>query len=95
VLVSRGSSSWIELYDARTGRRVASLQVPRSAQELDVATSGAIVFRVKSEIRVLTRQGSHVVARSKAPIGLSIEGRRIAWAENLGAHSRIRAVELR
>lgn len=36
-----------------------------------------------------------VVARvAKPPIGLSIVGRRIAWAENVGRHARVRAVTL-
>jgi hypothetical protein len=37
----------------------------------------------------------HRIARAAAtPIGLSVVGRRIAWAENLGRKARVRALTL-
>ena len=56
-----------------------------------------VVFRIGRTIFVLdARRGRpRVVARAAStPIGLSIVGRRIAWAETLGRYARIRAVTL-
>ena len=52
----------------------------------------AIVYRVGRSIRVL---GRGEVARAAAvPVGLSIDGRRIAWAENVNGRGRIQAITL-
>jgi hypothetical protein len=36
-----------------------------------------------------------LAAARVVPVGLSIEGKRVAWAENVGGRGRIRAVYLR
>ena len=57
----------------------------------------AIVFRVGRSIRVVDVKTKHVrtVATAAAtPIGLSIAGRRVAWAENVAGRARIRAITL-
>jgi hypothetical protein len=52
----------------------------------------AIVYRRGHSIRVV---GLGEVARAAAePIGLSIDGRRIAWAESVDGRGRIRSVTL-
>jgi hypothetical protein len=65
-----------------------------TADELSAA-GRRIVFRRGNEIMLVDAATNHVSAVAHAaatPIGLSIEGRRIAWGENLGRRARIRAV---
>ncbi len=54
-----------------------------------------IVFRVGRSIRAVSvdSHGVRVLARAAAPpIGMSIEGSRVAWAENVKGRGRIRAL---
>jgi hypothetical protein len=95
VLVSDGSVRQIERYDARSGRLLASAQVASSARDLDVA-GGEVIFRVADEIQLFA--GGRVTTLGHAsgrPVGLSIEGRRIAWAENVDGRGRIESITLR
>ncbi|HEY8791792.1 MAG TPA: hypothetical protein VIL96_02785, partial [Gaiellaceae bacterium] len=82
----------IERYDARTGAlRGRTVISPQAANELSVS-GDTIVYHVKTKIHVLdARTGNDsVLAASKAtPIGLSVEGRRVAWAENVRGQGRI------
>lgn len=94
VLVDAGAAVRIERYDAESGRLLASARVPETTQDIDVA-GGSVVYRVGSEIRVFVAGRTRLVARASAPpVGLSIVGRRIAWAENVGGRGRIRSVAL-
>ena len=85
-----------------SGRLVGSTPVPaRTAPELSMSES-RIVYRVGRSIRTIaaTTGPSTVVATAKQePGGLSIEGNRIAWAENLtrggATRGRIQAIDLR
>ena len=55
------------------------------------------MFRVGLSIRAVDVQSKAVTTVAKAagmPVGLSIAGDRIAWAENVGGRGRIRAVTL-
>ncbi len=79
-------------------RRVA---VPAKATALSTTNKRA-VFRVGKSIRTVRVVGGSVkkvVNAKKTPIGLSIEGARVAWAENLTVHGvlrgRIRAITVR
>jgi hypothetical protein len=73
----------------------AAAPVPRAATDVTAGSAG-IVFRAGRDIYVLRPGHAKLVARAAArPIGLSIEGRRIAWAENVHKHGRIDAVRLR
>ena len=61
-----------------------------------------IVYRVGLSIRAISAAtgASSVLASAKAePVGLSIEGTRVAWAENLiregTTRGRIQAIDLR
>jgi hypothetical protein len=68
--------------------------VPLAATDLS-AGSGGIAFRAGRDIYVVRPEHAKLVARAAArPIGLSIEGRRIAWAENVKGHGRIVALTL-
>jgi Tol biopolymer transport system component len=69
-------------------RRVSSLSA--SGRRAVVLVDGRKIFvvgAISSRLRLVAR-----VARP--PIGLSIVGRRIAWAENVGRRARVRAVTL-
>jgi hypothetical protein len=98
VLVERADGARaIETYDARSGLPVASAAVPSAtADDLDI--SGAtVVFRIGWSVRLLgavTGQQRVLYATTAKPIGLSIEGSRVAWAVNTGGHALIRTIQL-
>jgi hypothetical protein len=52
----------------------------------------AIAYRVGRSIHVVGR--GEVARAAAAPIGLSIDGRRIAWAENVRGSGRIQSLTL-
>jgi len=87
-----GKRRRIEVYGLN-GARQRSLTAPRgTADQLDAAGRWG-VFSTGRTIRALDiRSGrTSVLATAKAiPIGLSIEGRRVAWGEQ----KRIRAITL-
>ena len=97
--LERGSSGLqLVWYDATTGRPVGFVRVPTKTSEELSASTRAIVFHVGRSIRVVdlkTRKVRTVAHAAAAPIGLSIEGTRIAWAENVSGKGRIRALRLR
>ena len=86
--------SW---YDHETGELVHSITVPKAtAPELAVGTT-TIVYRDGHTIRAIDLHTHHVRVLAKAastPIGLSIANDRVAWAEDVAGHGRIRAVTL-
>jgi len=86
-------SKVIRRFDARNGAYVAvSGRIALGATDLSASTGG-IVFRVGLAIYVLHgRTPRFVVRATGTPVGLSIEGRRVAWAENVHGHGRILAV---
>jgi hypothetical protein len=89
----RGTRRIAERYDARTDVLEQSIPVPRGTAELDV-DGQTIVYRFGRSIYVMAPSGLYRPKASGKPIGLSVEGRRIAWAENVGKRRRIRAVTL-
>ena len=95
VLVEYAASKRIERYEAESGRFLASSWVWETvADELDMA-GRRIVYRNRRDIRVLdgvTGRRSLVATARETPVGLSIEGRRVAWAENWGGRGVVRAV---
>ena len=86
VLTSVSGEKQIEFYSP-TGERIRSVVVPAGAEDLSMAGARA-VFRVGKSIRT--------VGVRTIPIGLSIEGKRVAWAENVKKHrvlrGRVRAI---
>lgn len=91
----------IELRDARTGGywnvggEASFTKVPVTVRGVAVGTPGA-VYAVGSAIYLLRAQKPQLVARAVgAPIGLSIEGRRVAWAENVHGKGRVRSLTVR
>jgi hypothetical protein len=93
-------SRQIQLYDARTGGVWAAggggvfTRVPVTVTQVAVGGSGA-VYSVGSRIYLLRKQAPQLVWHaSGTPIGLSIEGRRIAWAVNIKGRGHIVALTL-
>ena len=99
VLVRQGPTLRLEVYDVRTGTRRSSVPVgAKAGPDLDAAGTVA-VYSDQKAIRVLQagKQTTSLVAiATSEPFDLSIEGSRIAWAENLneGREGRIQAIEL-
>jgi hypothetical protein len=70
--------------------------VPDGSADLS-AVDRTIVFRVGRSIRAVDVATSKIRTLTKAaadPVGLSVEGLRVVWAENLKGSSRIRALHL-
>ena len=93
-------SRQVQLYDARTGGywfaggEGVFTPVPVTVTRVAVGAPGA-VYSVGSGIYLLQRQKPQLVWRAAGtPIGLSIEGRRIAWAENIHGRGRVRVLTL-
>ena len=85
----------VERYDAATGTLLGATPVqPITANNLDIA-GGWIVYRTGRAIRlidVVTGAKRLLVISLATPLGLSIESRRVAWAENRLSHGRVRSV---
>ena len=83
-------------YDARNGTYLGTSGILSAAATALSTSSGGIVFRVGSSIYLQRGRTSILMARAAAtPVGLSIAGRRIAWAETVHGHGRIRTVTVR
>jgi hypothetical protein len=70
--------------------------VGRNATQL-TASGTTAVYRIAREIHAvdLLDGATRLLARASAtPVGLSIEGNRVAWGENVGGRGRIRALTL-
>jgi hypothetical protein len=83
----------LEIYDADSGVLVSSFPL---AAEVDGGVDldqGRAVYKRGNVIKLFADGRSRVLAISAGgPIGLSIEGRRVSWAENLNGRGRIRSV---
>jgi hypothetical protein len=94
LLEQTGDGTTLAWYDPASGNVLGSLAVPATATGLS-AGRGVVAFRVGRSIRVVEVSGrhAHVVAKAAGtPIGLTVDGLRVAWAENLAGRGRIRAV---
>jgi hypothetical protein len=98
VLIQRANGPrLIERYNPKDGTIIGTTPVSSStAFELGISSAG-IVYRVGTKILFVGPSGvPKLVWNARArPIGLSIEGRRIAWAENVKGRGRIVALTLR
>ena len=97
ALTADGGRRAIELYNLKTLRFVGDSVVPFPARDVSISTSGMIVYRVNSQIWSIDPSGRRrlLVKAPTTPIGLSIEGNRVAWAENESGVGRIRTLDLR
>jgi hypothetical protein len=98
LLAASGGALHVSWYDAGTGRRLGRVRVPRTTSPELAASDRAIAFhvgRVLEAIDLASRQAHKLLKAAAPPIGLSLEGTRLAWAENLKGVGRIRALSLR
>jgi hypothetical protein len=82
-------------YSTTTGDVVGSVAVPPNTVPELSASDQQAVFRIGRFIHVLTFATGHsrtVAETVGQPIGLSLEGSRLAWAENVKGRGRIRAL---
>ena len=97
VLARTPTGSTLAWYSTTTGARLGSVAVPRSTLPELSANDRLAVFRIGRFIHLLTFATSHsrtVAETAGAPIGVSLEGNRLAWAENVKGHGRIRALSV-
>ena len=97
LLGRSGNRLVLDWYDLTTGTPLGSLHLPKGAASTISIGDRVIVFRVGRSIRTVNIATEHVATVAKAastPVGLSISGERIAWAENVDGRGRIRAVTL-
>ena len=94
VLVDRSRTIRVEIRDAPTAELLRSVAVPRRTRGIS-ASGNTIVFAASRDIYALdmtTSRVAHLIRAGAAPVGLSIDGRRIAWAENAHGRGTIRAL---
>ena len=96
VLVEAADGSKrVERYDAATGAFLGMTPVSSGvAPDFDIAGEW-IVYRTGRAIRLIdavTGAKQLLVTAPVTPLGLSIESRRVAWAENRRGHGRVRSV---
>jgi hypothetical protein len=93
VFLERGDGSRaIERYSVPAGTLIAATPVDsHAAFTLDIAGKW-IVYRVRHQVRLIGPLGGDrlLTTARDAPLGLSIEGRRVAWAENRPGRHAIR-----
>jgi dipeptidyl aminopeptidase/acylaminoacyl peptidase len=86
----------INLYRPASGRLLRSIPVRGAAHELSLS-GNRLVFRTGRTIRLLdsaTGKVSTLARAAATPIGLSISGKRVAWAENFHRRGRIESVRV-
>lgn len=84
-------------YDSQTGQPVGSVPVPEAASPEVSTTDRVAVYRVGRSVHsvdLTTDRVTLLVKTAATPIGLSLEGGRLAWAENVKSGGRIRALYL-
>lgn len=82
-------------YERATGRPAGSVPVARATAPSLTASDRTIVYRVGRVLRAVDTSSHRVRtlgAAAATPVGLSLEGSRLAWAENLKTGARIRAL---
>jgi len=81
-------------YDPAGGDSLGEISVPATTSAL-AAGKGVVAFSVGRSIRVVEASGKRARILAKAaetPIGLTLDGLRAAWAENVAGRGRIRAI---
>ena len=99
VLARTGRRLHVSWYSVASGRRLGKVAVPRRTTPQLAATDRLVVFRVGRVIEAIdlaSHRAHKLIKAAATPVGLSLEGTRLAWAENLkGGTGRIRALYLR
>lgn len=98
VLVESSTGAMrLHVYAGATGRLRWSVPLPRFVWPSLSAAGSTIIYRNGKEIwaaDVASQRRTYVATAATDPIDLSIEGRRVAWAENRNGRGRIRAIEI-
>jgi TolB protein len=90
----------ITLFDATSGAQLAAVNVGgKLADEFGIggADSHWVVYRLGVTIYALNAGSHHLIRLTRAsadPVDVSVAGRRVAWAENVNGHGRIRSLDL-
>lgn len=95
ALLSRDAGKLVLSWYGLDGTPAGSVHVPVATAPTIAASESLIVFRVGRSIRAVdlkTKRVRTVATAAATPIGLSVSGTRIAWAENVGGRGRIRAI---
>jgi hypothetical protein len=97
VLLDRSAGEKrIDWYDAERGTRLGSVRVPRATSARIAASDRLIVYRVGNVLHAVDVRGNGPPRRlwkaSTKPVGLSVKGTRVFWAENPGGKGRIRSL---
>jgi hypothetical protein len=82
-------------YDLGTSALSGSVPVPGTTSPELSASDRQIVFEVGRSIRGVNPTSGHASTLTQAgsiPVGLSVEGSRVAWAENIKGRGRIRSL---
>jgi dipeptidyl aminopeptidase/acylaminoacyl peptidase len=97
IRTSAQGPTTLQVYRPRTAELIASIPVPKGVDSVAVNDSGIVSFSVGRQIRAFdsnTHAARTIATAAATPIGLSVEGSRLAWAENRGTQGVIRAVAL-
>jgi hypothetical protein len=98
AMVERGvDKTDIDWYDPESGDQLGSVRVPRSTSPGLSATDQVIVYRVGRAVHaidVATATARTLLTAPVSPIGLSLDGDRLFWAENVRGRGRIRSLSL-
>jgi hypothetical protein len=96
ALIERsGRETRVDWYDPGSGHRLGSVRVSRAASTHLAAGDREIVYRVGRELHaidVATGRTRTLVTTPVTPVGLSLDGDRVFWAENLLGKGRIRSL---
>jgi hypothetical protein len=98
ALERTGGKLRLAWYNPASGRPLGSVAVPATTSPEISASGRLIVFhagRTIHAVEIATRKARVVVRAAATPIGLSIEGSRLAWAENVGGKGRVQALQIR
>lgn len=97
VLVSAGKHDRVSWYELTDGKRMGTVSISASAAPQLAASDSYAVFRVGRTLRGVVLGNKHLLTLAKAaatPLDLSLQNRRLAWAENLGSGGRIRVLSV-
>ncbi len=95
VLTYRDRHDRISCYDPRTGAMIGSIRLSHRAAPQLAASNRMVVYRIGRWLRGLAVRSDriHKLARISGVLtGLSLEGTRLAWAEDNGETGRIRTL---
>jgi hypothetical protein len=98
ALIERGGGRTdIDWYDPENGDELGSVRVPPSTSTGLTATDQVIVYRVGRAVHaidVATAQTRTLLTAPATPIGLTVDGDHLLWAENVRGKGRIRSLAL-